>query len=297
MKFSYTLLFWFVVIILGAMFLFSSEGPQNSHQNTDVVSNAGVSSSENTRVIESSVAESSFLAPQDTWYTSTIDKASIQKISIQKATSNPMYSSENAAAETWDASEKQDRTIVCKIEGSTLYIYACGVKKIQLNTDASYTFAGFTNVTEISGLELIDTSQTMSMSWMFGDCNNLTAIDIPEEWNSSGVIDMSYMFYNDSMLTSANITELDMESVEDTSYMFGFCKNLTSVNMEDWSILHLLKISTKSQMFMEAGTEAAGLTLLVDTPAVGEWLQGNPKEAVKNTMLIENANIQARNPQ
>lgn len=297
MKFNYTLLFWLVVIALGAMFLFSSERPQSANQNMYTASNANIDSSENSLVIESSVAESSFLAPQNTWYAGTVDKASIQRISIQQATSNPMYSSENAAVETWDASEKQDGTIICRIEGDTLYIYACGIEKIELNTDASYTFEGFTNVTEISGLDIIDTSQTMNMSWMFGDCHNLTTIDIPEEWNSSGVIDMSYMFYNDSMLTSANITELDMESVKDTSYMFGFCKNLTSVNMEDWSILHLLKISTKSQMFMEAGTEAAGLTMLVDTPAVGEWLQGNPKEAVKNTMLIETANIQARNPQ
>ena len=60
-------------------------------------------------------------------------------------------------------------------------------------------------------------------------------IDI-SDWDVSSVTDMSYMFYGCKELTSVgNISGLDISSVTDMSYMFAFCKKFNQ-DLSKWNV-------------------------------------------------------------
>ena len=70
-------------------------------------------------------------------------------------------------------------------------------------------------------------------------------IDI-SDWDVSSVTDMSYMFYGCKELTSVgNISGLDISSVTDMSYMFAFCKKFN----QDLSKWNVSKVRYHSYMF------------------------------------------------
>ena len=70
-------------------------------------------------------------------------------------------------------------------------------------------------------------------------------IDI-SDWDVSSVTDMSYMFYGCKELTSVgNISGLDISSVTDMSYMFAFCKKFN----QDLSKWNVSKVRYNSYMF------------------------------------------------
>lgn len=284
-KFSFTVLFWGVVIILAGMFLFSTGILNDGLKNTRV-ENIPQSSEENV-VVEAVIDESNYLAPQNSWYTGKTNKTTITEISIIPSIP-PIEAGE--AVETWDASEKQNGKITCQIIGTKLFIYTHGADKILLNVDASYTFSGFTSVTKIQGLEYLDSSETINMSWMFGDCDSLLEITIPEEWNTSKVQNMSYMFYNCSCLKNANIKALNTSAVTDISYMFGFCSSLEFIDIEKWDLSMLSAAITRSQMFMQAGKE--NLRLKVKNEQMTTWMRGNATMALYNTMLSDSASFE-----
>ena len=60
-------------------------------------------------------------------------------------------------------------------------------------------------------------------------------IDI-SDWDVSSVTDMSYMFYGCKELTSVgNISGWDISSVTDMSYMFAFCKKFNQ-DISNWNV-------------------------------------------------------------
>ena len=70
-------------------------------------------------------------------------------------------------------------------------------------------------------------------------------IDI-SDWDVSSVTDMSYMFYGCKELTSVgNISGWDISSVTDMSYMFAFCKKFN----QDLSKWNVSKVRYHSYMF------------------------------------------------
>lgn len=284
-KFSFTVLFWGVVIILAGMFLFSTGILDDCLKKTRP-EYPSQPSGQNV-VVETVIDESVYLAPQNLWYTGKTDKKTITKISIIPGM--PPVEAEKTI-ETWDASEEQNGKITCQIIGTELFIYTHGADKILLNVDASYTFAGFTSVTEIQGLEYLDTSETINMYWMFGDCDQLLQITIPKEWDTSKVQNMGYMFYNCSCLRDADIKALNTSAVTDISYMFGFCSSLEFIDIEKWDLSMLTAVTTRSQMFMQAGKEC--LRLKVKNEQMTTWMRGNATMALYNTMLSDSASFE-----
>ena len=72
-------------------------------------------------------------------------------------------------------------------------------------------------------------------------------IDI-SDWDVSSVTDMSYMFYRCNELTSVgNISCWDISSVTDMSYMFAFCKKFN----QDISKLGVSSVTDMSYMFLD----------------------------------------------
>ncbi len=116
-------------------------------------------------------------------------------------------------------------------------------------------FYGLKNVTEISGLEYINTSgvtdmgqmfsgcsslqslnldgfntsDATDMSSLFNGCTNLSALKFPKSFDTSKVTDMSNMFFNCSSLTELHLDSLDTKKVEWMNGMFNGCTNLKTI--------------------------------------------------------------------
>ena len=87
------------------------------------------------------------------------------------------------------------------------------ITKVSINGDIiagehfSGMFDGFSAMTEIDGLEKINTKNTIDMSFLFSDC---------------------------SSLTSLNLNNLDVSNVEDFSNMFNGDDNLNTLDISNW---------------------------------------------------------------
>ena len=101
-----------------------------------------------------------------------------------------------------------------------------------------YTVAWFynmANLTTITGMEYLNTSEVTNMSGMFYNCYSLTSLDL-SSFNTSNVTDMSYMFCECSNLTSLDLSRFNTAKVTDMKYMFCWCEALTTIYVsEGWS--------------------------------------------------------------
>ena len=117
-----------------------------------------------------------------------------------------------------------------------------------------------TNLTSISGLNYLDTSEVTRMNYMFafcynlarldvsgfntaavtsmdgmfGDCSKLTSLDV-SSFNTSSVITMNGMFGGLSSLTSLDVSSFNTSAVTDMSYMFAGCLSLTSLDLGNFN--------------------------------------------------------------
>ncbi|MCC9081972.1 DUF285 domain-containing protein [Enterococcus faecium] len=97
--------------------------------------------------------------------------------------------------------------------------------KVVAPEDSAYLFSSdvtgakyLNNLTEIEGLNQLDTSNVTNMSYMFQGMSNLTSLDL-SSFDISKVTDMSYMFYNNGV-TSLDLSGFDTSKVTDMSLCF-----------------------------------------------------------------------------
>lgn len=170
---------------------------------------------------------SAMLGRGDTWYKSEfLDKSTITAINIVNS-----YNLTGTEDDFWDASALQDGTVMCYVNGSTLTIDGNnGSGKIFACGDSSSAFSGFTALTEINGLENLDTSKAVSMKEMFYNCPELKALDL-SGFNTEKVTRMDFMFKNCSDLTTIYVTDsFNTDSVTISQQMFYGCTNLQGGN-------------------------------------------------------------------
>ncbi|KJY48472.1 bacterial 26-residue repeat-domain protein [Bombilactobacillus mellis] len=104
---------------------------------------------------------------------------------------------------------------------------------VSLPKDATAVFANLPIVTEIKGLENLDTSETTNMSHLFDDCYDLISLDL-SKFNNSQVTDMSYMFKDCKKLSSLNLNNFNTSQVTNMSGMFYDCYGFTSIDLSDF---------------------------------------------------------------
>ncbi|MCX0278442.1 BspA family leucine-rich repeat surface protein [Bombilactobacillus mellis] len=104
---------------------------------------------------------------------------------------------------------------------------------VSLPKDATAVFANLPIVTEIKGLENLDTSETTNMTHLFDDCYGLISLDL-SKFNNSQVTDMSYLFKDCKKLSSLNLNNFSTSQVTNMSSMFTGCGGLTSLNLSDF---------------------------------------------------------------
>ena len=97
-------------------------------------------------------------------------------------------------------------------------------------TSCYYWFSGCNNLTEIKGIEYLNTENVTNMSYMFVKCKALTSLNLTS-FNTEKVTDMQGMFKECSDLTSLDLSNFNTEKVTDMRGMFWECSNLTSLNL------------------------------------------------------------------
>ena len=90
-----------------------------------------------------------------------------------------------------------------------------------------------------------DTSNVTNMNRMFGECNALNTIDV-SNFNTSNVTNMSHMFADCKSLTSIDLTSFDTSKVTNMDYMFYCCDLITTI---DVSSFDTIKVTNMNRMF------------------------------------------------
>ena len=100
-------------------------------------------------------------------------------------------------------------------------------------------------LTNIEGIEYLNTEKVTDMSWMFSGCAKLSSINL-SNFNTEKVTDMSTMFWNCSALTSLDVSKFNTANVTEMSSMFWNCSALASL---DVSKFNTAEVTSMSYMF------------------------------------------------
>lgn len=185
--------------------------------------------------------------------------------------------------EKWYANEKKTEDVVGYRKGTEVYIVG---DKIYFNPYSNYMFASknandeplWSNLTQIEGLNFVDTSKVKSTylmfyknlnikeldlnkwdmsnvettSFMFAGCLNLEKLYI-DKWDVSKVKDFSSMFQGTSHKGDMKLKYLDVSkwvtsSAEDLGHTFYGCGNLEYIDVSNWDVR---KVTNFSHMFSD----------------------------------------------
>ena len=116
-------------------------------------------------------------------------------------------------------------------------------------TSCYYWFSGCNKLTEIVGLEYLNTSDVTNMSHMFYYCDYLNSIDV-SHFNTAKVTDMAYMFGFCSSVTSLDFSSFNTSNVTDMSYMFCYANRLS---LADLTTFNTDKVTNMGYMFDNSG--------------------------------------------
>ena len=98
----------------------------------------------------------------------------------------------------------------------------------------SEMFNGCSKLTEIKGLDKLETSGITNMNSMFLSCSGLTSLDV-SGFNTSACTNMGSMFNGCNGLTSLDLSNFDTSNVTDMSGMFRDCEKLTSLDVSGFN--------------------------------------------------------------
>ena len=131
-----------------------------------------------------------------------------------------------------------------------------------------------TSLTEIEGIENLNTEKVTNMGSMFSGCYVLTSLDVSNfdtqkvedmsdmfvscmdlkslnvsNFDTQKVKDMNDMFYNCNSLTSLDVSNFDTQNVENMSYMFSSCEGLNSLDLSNFDTQ---KVTNMNGMFWDS---------------------------------------------
>ena len=158
-------------------------------------------------------------------------------------------------SDSWDISSAKNKTVMARLvpntdDTTTNTLYIQGNGGVTANYNSEYLFFRFSKLTEIENLNLLDTSNVISMNQMFGSCSSLTSLDV-SKFDTSQVTNMLDMFSGCRCLTSLDVSKFDTSKVTNMSSMFKDCSKLTSL---DVSKFDTSKVTDMSWMFYDCSS-------------------------------------------
>jgi surface protein len=110
------------------------------------------------------------------------------------------------------------------------------------------------SITEIQGLNYLNTSSVINMEWMFNECKSLKTLDL-SNFDTHQVKDMNTMFTGCSSLTTIYVgDDWTTENVTDSHNMFANCNSLTGGKGTKYSASYIEKTYAR----IDGGTSAPG---------------------------------------
>ena len=123
--------------------------------------------------------------------------------------------------------------------------------------DVKSVFLRLRGLTDIEGLENVDTSEATTMYAWFAQCSSLKHVDL-SHFNTSNVKNMSYMFDPCTNLEDLDLSKFDTSQVKDMSYMFAGCESLKELDLQNFNTS---QVTDMSFMFAECkGLEKLNVT-------------------------------------
>ncbi len=174
-----------------------------------------------------------------------------------------------------DSSNKEDKNIVSIPESlypiymwfdnGTIYWWSED-ETPSLNEDASYMFGALTSLSDISGLEKMDVSNTEILSSIFL-YSGLTDVNYLQKWKTSNVTIMKDIFFNNkSLINLEGLRNWDISSVDNIYRAFASNLSLQSLNgLETWDVSNVTNMSYVFSQCKE----------LVDISALENWDTSN----------------------
>ena len=95
-------------------------------------------------------------------------------------------------------------------------------------------FSGCNNLTEIKGIEYLNTEKVTNMRCMFYGCSSLASLNLTS-FNTVEVTDMSFMFYECYALASLDVSKFNTAKVTGMREMFHYCYALTSLDLTSFN--------------------------------------------------------------
>ena len=106
-------------------------------------------------------------------------------------------------------------------------------------------FQDFKNLTQIEGIENLNTANVTDMSYMFKNCSNLAKLDVTH-FNTAKVTTMNSMFTRCSNLAELDVTHFNTANVTNMYEMFNGCSNLVKLDVTHFNTA---KVTTMFGMF------------------------------------------------
>ena len=106
-------------------------------------------------------------------------------------------------------------------------------------------FVNFKNLTQIEGIENLNTENVTSMRDMFNGCSSLTSLDLTN-FNTAKVTDMKLLFANCSALESLDLSMFNTENVTSMPSMFNGATKLKTLNVSNFNTE---KVNNMGHMF------------------------------------------------
>ena len=135
------------------------------------------------------------------------------------------------------------------------YTDASNMSVTQLVFDSSFAvarptttylwFADMSNLTSITGLDYLNTSEVTDMYRMFYRCSSLTSLDL-SNFNTAKVENMESMFQRCTSLGSLDVSSFNTAMVTNMNKMFLYCSSLTGL---DVSSFNTANVTAMYQMF------------------------------------------------
>ena len=154
------------------------------------------------------------------WYQSTIPKEWILKIKICLEVPSLEWD------EQWYSEEISAH---CARFGSELFLIGQSIPVVP------GMFQGFLSLKEIDGLELLDSSQSSDLSYVFAGCISLKQVDL-SSWDTSMAETMEALFDGCTHLETASMDNWSLSRCCTLSAMFRECNRLQRLDVSHWDV-------------------------------------------------------------
>lgn len=177
------------------------------------------------------------LAPNRTWFSqggTTTKGSTFTKITIVDS-----YTPTGEETEIWNADVDSTGAVKWYKKGTELIIAGNGSGKIAMNPDSKSVFYlgqtdTFSNVTQIDGLNVFDTTSVSVAQQMFYKMSSLISLDLDSFFTSPTLANIFGIFMDCSSLATLTVADWNLTSVYHIQQAFCNCSSLKVLDLSTW---------------------------------------------------------------